>query len=699
MKAIGHIVALLVLGAGVAGSTMAAPGAAPSMNGRIAFTSNWAENLAAEIFKVEVATGRRTNLTKNPAYDGGAVVSPDGKTVLFRSSRDNFRAIWRMNADGSGQRALVAGELPAWSPDGTRIVFVDERQHVASMAADGSDVRRLFPGNFPAWSPDGKSIGYLDGSSLKVAGADGIGARRIYETTRISPSVSWSPDSRWVLVSAEVLLESGLVSPAAIVVVPAAGGEPRVLTKRNTDRDPHWARDGSRIAFVRAGRIFTVPATGGAAVAITRPPAGAYDGRPTWSPDGRFLAFARGHGEDQFRELWVVPARGGTARRVRREDVHASFASQERPAWSGDGRSLLYSQALDGDRDLYTVEPDGSGLRQLTKNDVDDYDPSFSPDGRSIAFVRVLRASRESYNQELFVMRADGSGVRRLTRWSGEDLAPAWSPDGSRIVFVRRTPGAGDDALLSLYTIRPDGAHLVKLKTADEFWDSPTWSPDSRSIAVTSGNGIEEGGDLSVVRADGSRGRQLLHLGEEEVAHHPAWSPSGNRISFVRATVCNVCDGGDLWTVAPSGERPRLLVGGVADAAWSPDGARLVTLGFYGQPLRIVSADGKLVRDLKAVRGAGSPGLSWQPRCTITGGPRADRLGGSAGSDLVCGLGGDDRITGGTGRDRLLGGDGDDAIDARDRGFDVVGCGSGRDTVRADRVDLVGVDCELVSRP
>ena len=71
---------------------------------------------------------------------------------------------------------------------------------------------------------------------------------------------------------------------------------------------------------------------------------------------------------------------------------------------------------------------------------------------------------------------------------------------------------------------------------------------------------------------------------------------------------------------------------------------------------------------------------------------------GTRGADLVCGLGGNDRIAGGAGNDRLFGESGDDWIASRDRGFDVVGCGRGRDTALADPSDLVGGDCESVQR-
>jgi TolB protein len=407
------------------------------------------------------------------------------------------------------------------------------------------------------------------------------------------------------------------------------------------------------------------------------------------------VAFVRtGDGRSRPPRLFVVPSGGGAARQVAREDAQAWFSRFDLVRWTPDSGSLVYSDQVDrNDTDVYTVDPDGTGRRRLTDNDVNDAAPAFSPDGRWLAFVRTLGQD----NEELFVMRADGSAPRRLTRWPGDDLTPAWSPDGSQIIFVRWGPG--EDPLVSLYTIRPDGTGLRRLGTPDDIYDSPSWSPDGRAIVVTRGTDegmvVEMGGALVVVRADGRGARVIVEPGEEDVVGYPEWSPDGRTIAFVRETVCEYCGETDLLTVRPDGSSGAHLLPGAGDAAWAPDGAHLVVLR---NGLAIVTPSGRIESESNAPRGAGEPGLSWQPLCTLNGGTGRDRLQARAARDRVCRLAGNDTLRGSVSRDRLFGGEGDDRIDARGGGFDVVGCGPGIDRVLADRRDLVGVDCEQVSR-
>ena len=217
---------------------------------------------------------------------------------------------------------------------------------------------------------------------------------------------------------------------------------------------------------------------------------------------------------------------------------------------SASGRIAFYSDR-DGDREIYVMNADGSGLEQLTDNDSSDRFPAWSPDGGRIMFVSDRDNNVEMY--DIYVMNADGSGVEQLTDGCSNS-SPAWSPDGDRIAYVSR----GD-----IYVMDADGSGVVQLTGSE--WEScaelffsdrdgdgyaeayvrnsdgsvepfdygsldwyPKWSPDGGRIAFQSGRD----GDMEVyvMNADGSGVEQLTD--NENADWFPSWSPDGGRIVF-----------------------------------------------------------------------------------------------------------------------------------------------------------------------
>lgn len=230
-------------------------------------------------------------------------------------------------------------------------------------------------------------------------------------------------------------------------------------------------------------------------------------GAATWSPDGRRIAFvtvclsSRARPCDWRAELNVMNADGSGQRNLSREWGSALGPPWGRvPAWSPDWRRIAFLQERGSKRgypnygrnsDIYVMNADGSGRRQLTRGPQTDGDPVWSPDGRKNAFVRV-----EGGLADIYVVNADGSGLRRLAHAiafrpmsGGPSLGwranPAWSPDGRRIAFASNRAGNYDIFVVNADGfVNPDGGFGLRKLTRSRRNDrDPVWSPDGRLIA------------------------------------------------------------------------------------------------------------------------------------------------------------------------------------------------------------------------
>jgi Tol biopolymer transport system component len=299
------------------------------------------------------------------------------------------------------------------------------------------------------------------------------------------------------------------------------GSEQRNLSRApGLDGGHVWSPDGRKLAFLsrRDGKqeIYVVNADGSELRNLTRSPE--HDFAPAWSPDGRKIAFTRSR--DYYKrgnvDLYVVNADGSGQRRVThtmgRHDGNPVWSYPGTAAWSPNGRMLTYATKRDGNFDVYVVNADGSGERNLTRSPERDFFLAWLPDGR-IAFF----SDREGTDRRLYVMNTDGSGRRNLTREWGLDIRPVWSPSGAEVAFVLGG---------SLHVMDADGSRRRKL--ADDAWrdGAPAWSPDGRKLAfMKSLGGWERGSrEIFVVEIDGSGLRRLTrrpgHDGD------PVWSPA-----------------------------------------------------------------------------------------------------------------------------------------------------------------------------
>lgn len=213
-----------------------------------------------------------------------------------------------------------------------------------------------------------------------------------------------------------------------------------------------------------------------------------------------------------------------------------SFLIDSLPSWSPDGRKIAYSgNVSSSNAEVLLINADGSGRKALTNDPAADGDPTWSPDGGRIAFT-----SNRSGNQDIYVMNADGTGVAQLTSDGNQDVFPSWSPDGSRIAFASNRGGSYD-----IYSMNPDGSDQVDLTRGTSFDGYPSWSPDGTRIAFASSGGA--GGDIYVMNRDGSDVTRLTDDPAED--EYPAWSPDGSKIVFASTRTFDY----DIWIMNADG--------------------------------------------------------------------------------------------------------------------------------------------------
>jgi Tol biopolymer transport system component len=236
-------------------------------------------------------------------------------------------------------------------------------------------------------------------------------------------------------------------------------------------------------------------------------------------------------------------------------------------AFPGENGKIAFSR----DGNIYTINPDGSEVRQLTSSG-EDSTPAWSPNGRRIAFT-----SKRDGDYEVYVMDQHGNGQTNLTDSPGfVDGNPAWAPGGNKIAFDRNAEGVKRDIQL----MNADGSGVTNL-TQGEGGAYPAWSPDGRQVAFVWTN-------LHVVNADGTGRTDLTHYQPSTRDNHhtlysPDWAPDGERILFhmwagggpyffytLQVIRRDGTDNNVAWCCYGGGEGP-----------WSPDGRNAV-VSIYG---------------------------------------------------------------------------------------------------------------------
>jgi Tol biopolymer transport system component len=256
------------------------------------------------------------------------------------------------------------------------------------------------------------------------------------------------------------------------------------------------------------------------------------------------LAYTVNSGTD--REIYTINADGSNMQRLTNND-----AVDDMPAWSADGTALAFTSDL-REKDyfeIYTMNADGSEIQRLTDSQWDDNSPSFSPDGGKIVF-----ASDRSGIFQIFVMNSDGSEQTPLTEDSYISGQPEWSPDGTKIVY---SSNQDSGFALDIYVMDSDGSDKTRITSADGHDFAPAWSPDGKQVVFTSTRDSTNNNEVRriyVMDADGSNQNKLATF----YSDWPDWSPDGTRIVFTRHEGGGTAVSGGRADLAPEAAR-RIL--------------------------------------------------------------------------------------------------------------------------------------------
>lgn len=319
-------------------------------------------------------------------------------------------------------------------------------------------------------------LGPLLATVLSACGTGGLPAQTTGNPTLATtgtiptPTATPSPSPTTAVTAGpaaagRILFESTRDSSHAIFEMDPDGSHVVALPNGPHDHQPDWSPDHRRIAFTRdsGGKvpgIYVMDADGTNVRLVIRDSTSDAE-FPVWSPDGTRLAYAStpsggGIGTSSL----VVVNVDGTGRHV----VSHSPAGSIRAAWSPDGQWIVFFEGTGCD--LCAVHPDGTGQHRLAAADPNSTAgfgfPSWSPDGRTIAFQR---------DQRIVVINADGSGATDLTSGVADDEFVDWSPDGSWLVFARFSGGGS-----ALQVIRADGSDPLTLSKDTTLRDTlPSW--------------------------------------------------------------------------------------------------------------------------------------------------------------------------------------------------------------------------------
>jgi Tol biopolymer transport system component/serine/threonine protein kinase len=472
-------------------------------------------------------------LTRAIGWEGHPAISPNGNFVAYVYERAGNMDIWLVDIDGRSPRSITEAPSsdfdPAWFPDGKTLAFVSDRASAPAIwktSMLGGSATLLVPdATSPSLSPDGEQIAFARAGS---SGSTRIAIAPLSDTSRATFLTSdadglwdhagpaWSPDGTRIAYTAH----------NDLWIVPVDGGPARQLTADDDfDLEPAWSSDGRDIYFTshREGTValWRVSSDGGPLVRLT--PGTGSESSPSVSGDGSRIAYSTLVEASVLVLLDLVSGE----QHIWKEGSDLVF-----PALAPDGKSLVFvSDREAGKLDLWLHRleenaPSGSPRRLTDQAGVPSH-PSFSPDGKWIAYYRIVANTRN-----LWIVPSTGGQPVQVTKDPAPDIHPAWSPDGSLLAFAserenRHTPARGQSQIWVVPVAEGRATSPARQVTSGDVTAiAPTFSPDGTEIAYIGLTGSES--EVFIAALNGQSADRRITSGAG--AGRVRWSPASNTL-------------------------------------------------------------------------------------------------------------------------------------------------------------------------